>query len=156
MPDPSGPVFFDSSGKRSVLVSTIKATAYFLAAFLITFLLVNVIVAPTLPALKLSDSPSQFGPAFRPFEKAEAAEPPVEWRRHRSATPLAAGGGKRYAFFANWDDKSFSSLKQHYEDIDVLMPTWLHLDGSMGGIHSRRSGQRGNGPGLDLRHVGEF
>jgi len=33
----------------------------------------------------------------------------------------------RYGFFVNWDENSFSSLREHARDLDVLLPLWLHL-----------------------------
>ena len=130
----SKPVFFDSSGWRSSLLSAVKASSYGLVSFLLTFLLISIIVAPTLPALKLSNDDREIQPAVGVFERAEAAEPRIQLARERLAPAVGSSttAGKRYAFFVNWDDNSFSSLKRHHQDLDVLMPLWLHLDGSSG------------------------
>jgi peptidoglycan/xylan/chitin deacetylase (PgdA/CDA1 family)/spore germination protein YaaH len=45
-----------------------------------------------------------------------------------SARPL------RYAFFANWDDQSVAVLRKHVQQIDVLVPLWIHLASSDGDI----------------------
>jgi cellulose synthase/poly-beta-1,6-N-acetylglucosamine synthase-like glycosyltransferase/spore germination protein YaaH/peptidoglycan/xylan/chitin deacetylase (PgdA/CDA1 family) len=37
-------------------------------------------------------------------------------------------------FFVNWDDSSFSSLKQNVNHIDKLIPEWLHLTDAKGTI----------------------
>jgi cellulose synthase/poly-beta-1,6-N-acetylglucosamine synthase-like glycosyltransferase/peptidoglycan/xylan/chitin deacetylase (PgdA/CDA1 family)/spore germination protein YaaH len=37
--------------------------------------------------------------------------------------PLSIG------FYANWDDRSFTSLKAHLADLDWVMPTWLTIRG---------------------------
>jgi peptidoglycan-N-acetylglucosamine deacetylase len=37
---------------------------------------------------------------------------------------------KRMAFFVNWDEKSFLSLQKNIQNIDVLIPEWLHLGDS--------------------------
>ncbi|MEI6650387.1 MAG: glycosyltransferase [Candidatus Moraniibacteriota bacterium] len=34
---------------------------------------------------------------------------------------------KRWGFFVNWDDNSFSSLRANIGSLDGLMPEWLHL-----------------------------
>jgi spore germination protein YaaH len=47
------------------------------------------------------------------------------------ATPAANGV---MGFYVNWDENSFSSLKQHINNIDKLIPEWLHLADSNGGI----------------------
>ena len=51
-------------------------------------------------------------------------------RRRRSpgrVAPPAPRATELYAFFVNWDDTSFTSLKQNIGRIDVLVPEWLHL-----------------------------
>ncbi len=37
-------------------------------------------------------------------------------------------------FFVNWDDNSFTSLKQNINNIDKLIPEWLHLTDASGTI----------------------
>jgi peptidoglycan-N-acetylglucosamine deacetylase len=53
-------------------------------------------------------------------EKARAVKPgPI--------APPAPHPTELYAFFVNWDDTSFTSLKKNIGSIDVLVPEWLHL-----------------------------
>jgi cellulose synthase/poly-beta-1,6-N-acetylglucosamine synthase-like glycosyltransferase/peptidoglycan/xylan/chitin deacetylase (PgdA/CDA1 family)/spore germination protein YaaH len=43
-----------------------------------------------------------------------------------SGKPLAVG------FYVNWDDSSYSSLKQHLGALDWVVPEWIRLSGDMG------------------------
>jgi peptidoglycan-N-acetylglucosamine deacetylase len=76
---------------------------------------------------------NKFSVAIDPIQSAKAAEPAINWTRARGAAS-AAQTAVRYAYFVNWDDNSFASLKQHYRDIDVVMPLWLHLKDAAGGL----------------------
>ena len=38
------------------------------------------------------------------------------------------------AYYVNWDENSLASLKQNINNIDVLIPEWLHIKDSQGGI----------------------
>src|SRR5205085_2987296 len=49
------------------------------------------------------------------------------------------GEGMRAAFYVEWDAGSFSSLKEYYQQIDVVFPEWLHVleaDGKIQGVTS--------------------
>jgi cellulose synthase/poly-beta-1,6-N-acetylglucosamine synthase-like glycosyltransferase/peptidoglycan/xylan/chitin deacetylase (PgdA/CDA1 family)/spore germination protein YaaH len=43
---------------------------------------------------------------------------------------------KRWGFFVNWDDNSFSSLKKNINSLDGIMPEWLHLVSASGTVVS--------------------
>ena len=56
--------------------------------------------------------------------------------RAPSDIPLNSGEGLRAAFYVEWDPSSYSSLKQHIKQIDLLFPEWLHVvtpDGNITG-----------------------
>jgi cellulose synthase/poly-beta-1,6-N-acetylglucosamine synthase-like glycosyltransferase/peptidoglycan/xylan/chitin deacetylase (PgdA/CDA1 family)/spore germination protein YaaH len=44
----------------------------------------------------------------------------------------ARGPSEFIGYYVNWDDASFTSLKQNLAYIDTLMPEWLHLAGADG------------------------
>jgi cellulose synthase/poly-beta-1,6-N-acetylglucosamine synthase-like glycosyltransferase/spore germination protein YaaH/peptidoglycan/xylan/chitin deacetylase (PgdA/CDA1 family) len=48
--------------------------------------------------------------------------------------PAATGNTQVIGFFVNWDDNSFTSLKQNINHLDKLIPEWLHLAGPSGSI----------------------
>jgi cellulose synthase/poly-beta-1,6-N-acetylglucosamine synthase-like glycosyltransferase/peptidoglycan/xylan/chitin deacetylase (PgdA/CDA1 family)/spore germination protein YaaH len=47
--------------------------------------------------------------------------------RKPSDIPLNSGEGLRAAYYVEWDPSSYSSLKQHIKQIDLLFPEWLHV-----------------------------
>ena len=47
---------------------------------------------------------------------------------------LNSGEGLRAAYYVEWDPSSYSSLKQHIKQIDLLFPEWLHVVGTDGDI----------------------
>jgi cellulose synthase/poly-beta-1,6-N-acetylglucosamine synthase-like glycosyltransferase/peptidoglycan/xylan/chitin deacetylase (PgdA/CDA1 family)/spore germination protein YaaH len=48
--------------------------------------------------------------------------------RRPSDIPLNTGEGLRAAFYVQDDSGSFSSLKEHIHQIDILFPQWLHVN----------------------------
>jgi cellulose synthase/poly-beta-1,6-N-acetylglucosamine synthase-like glycosyltransferase/peptidoglycan/xylan/chitin deacetylase (PgdA/CDA1 family)/spore germination protein YaaH len=53
-----------------------------------------------------------------------------------SDVPLNEGEGLRAAYYVEWDPASYSSLKQHIKQIDLLFPEWLHLVDTDGTINA--------------------
>ncbi len=47
--------------------------------------------------------------------------------RKPSDVPLNEDEGLRAAYYVEWDPASYSSLKQHVKQIDLLFPEWLHV-----------------------------
>jgi cellulose synthase/poly-beta-1,6-N-acetylglucosamine synthase-like glycosyltransferase/peptidoglycan/xylan/chitin deacetylase (PgdA/CDA1 family)/spore germination protein YaaH len=47
--------------------------------------------------------------------------------RKASEIPLNSDEGLRAAFYVEWDPASYSSLKQHVKQIDILFCDWLHV-----------------------------
>jgi spore germination protein YaaH len=52
--------------------------------------------------------------------------------RKPSEIPLNSGEGLRAAFYVQDDEASYSSLKEHVHQIDMLFPQWLHVDSPSG------------------------
>jgi cellulose synthase/poly-beta-1,6-N-acetylglucosamine synthase-like glycosyltransferase/peptidoglycan/xylan/chitin deacetylase (PgdA/CDA1 family)/spore germination protein YaaH len=53
-----------------------------------------------------------------------------------SDVPLNSGEGLRAAYYVDDDPASYSSLKQHIRQIDLLFPEWLHVVSPDGGLTS--------------------
>jgi cellulose synthase/poly-beta-1,6-N-acetylglucosamine synthase-like glycosyltransferase/peptidoglycan/xylan/chitin deacetylase (PgdA/CDA1 family)/spore germination protein YaaH len=51
-----------------------------------------------------------------------------------SDVTLNTGEGLRAAYYVEWDAASYSSLKQHLKQIDLLFPEWLHVISPDGGL----------------------
>ncbi len=48
-------------------------------------------------------------------------------RSEPSDVRLNESEGLRAAYYVEWDPASYSSLKQHIRQIDLLFPEWLHV-----------------------------
>ncbi|MDE1177406.1 MAG: glycosyltransferase [Edaphobacter sp.] len=53
-----------------------------------------------------------------------------------SDVPLNSGEGLRAAYYVEDDPASFSSLRQHISQIDILFPEWLHVVSAEGNLMS--------------------
>ena len=72
---------------------------------------------------------------------AEANAAAARLAGHPAPTP--AHRTELTGFFVNWDDTSFTSLKENVQSLDRLMPEWLHLtDGPARSIPISRPGSR--------------
>jgi peptidoglycan-N-acetylglucosamine deacetylase len=54
--------------------------------------------------------------------------------RHPSEIPLNSGEGLRAAYYVQDDAASYSSLKQHVHQIDLLFAQWLHVSAPSGNL----------------------
>lgn len=124
------PVFSDPSGWRALIVRIIFTSTYAFLVFLCGFLGFNVIEDPAFLPLQLPSGRENLAAAR---DYVGATEPSIDWSRIRT-TSNSAGAAKRYAFLVDWDENSFTSLKEHSRDLDVVMPLWLHLKGATGDI----------------------
>jgi cellulose synthase/poly-beta-1,6-N-acetylglucosamine synthase-like glycosyltransferase/peptidoglycan/xylan/chitin deacetylase (PgdA/CDA1 family)/spore germination protein YaaH len=139
------PVFYDPRRRRW---RRVKRTIQLIGAVLsIIFgaLIASVLINPVLPALGLKPartlpesrhlSPPQPKPIPNQHERrlqqakrklsdyVTSVQPPATSR----PTPLPRGNSEMIGFYVNWDDTSFTSLKQNLTRLDKLIPEWLHL-----------------------------
>ena len=80
--------------------------------------------------------PDQSAPAAhaknqRPARRKTARKP--------SEIPLNTGEGLRAAYYVQDDAASYSSLKEHIHQIDMLFPQWLHVDSPDGTLMTMSS-----------------
>ena len=123
-------VFQDTGGRRW---RTLRAIALLLAGaagLLLAVLGVSVVLRPQLPALGLLGSaPVQEKRAFMERVRTVSglnglATLPLPTAHAASGTPEVTG------FYVNWDDNSFSSLRQHLGNLTELDAEWLHFTAS--------------------------
>jgi cellulose synthase/poly-beta-1,6-N-acetylglucosamine synthase-like glycosyltransferase/peptidoglycan/xylan/chitin deacetylase (PgdA/CDA1 family)/spore germination protein YaaH len=151
----SKPVFFDPSGRRASRVAGIFGAFLVLAlfvgvAFFVSLFLVSppdaVSLGPTKSHLHQRDNAKLVDPALlRPAARL-AADVRTRQRNQRLAhhyrsihqppernpTVFAPSDPNRpmsVAFYVNWDDSSFPSLKRALPQLDGVIPTWLQLEG---------------------------
>ncbi|WP_407540287.1 glycosyltransferase [Deinococcus radiomollis] len=133
-PTPQHFVFHDPGGRRW---RTLRAALLLVAAcvgLLLAVLGVSVALRPRLPALALLGvAPLQERRSFmervRPVlapQKAVTQESAVQAPLLPSAHAVS-GTPEVTGFYVNWDDNSFSSLKQHLPGLSELDAEWLHF-----------------------------
>jgi cellulose synthase/poly-beta-1,6-N-acetylglucosamine synthase-like glycosyltransferase/spore germination protein YaaH/peptidoglycan/xylan/chitin deacetylase (PgdA/CDA1 family) len=127
-------IFHDPTGRRARranfgLGMVIAAAALVVAAFFATLAF-----APMLPSLALKDP--QVLQALH-VETAHRLKRSLEWRRVPRPGKIAAGGRAQplsIGFYVTWDQDSRTSLRRHVNQLDVVSPQWVLLDGSLGRV----------------------
>src|SRR5690348_7510611 len=125
------PVFFDPSSRRWQHVLRVTAVLTTIALVLMGSLAIAVLTDPGLPKLSLEVAKDYGRRASAPrytvaarearFQQARKA---LEEHLKTSLPPLPAtphGKFERIAFFVNWDDNSWVSLKRNVGQIDTLV-----------------------------------
>ena len=131
-------IFLDPDRKRWKRLRRIFDVAAVLSTLVLVTFIISVYRRQTLPELLL---PSQ----KRNYKALKENQSPLKTkgarpaRRHSqrkpSEIPLNTDEGIRAAFYVD-DEPSYSSLKQHIHQIDMLFPDWLHVispDGKLKG-----------------------
>jgi peptidoglycan-N-acetylglucosamine deacetylase len=138
---PSYPIFYDPRQRRGLQFRRIAIFLTVGLLALLSILTICIFTNPVLPKLNLgvedrgslvSVKPKiQTGDRFRKTEtisSTNAPLPPTTPTQIAAELPAsAAKASKAIGFFVNWDDKSFTALKEHISQIDKLIPEWLHL-----------------------------
>ncbi len=127
-------VFHDPTGRRAKQANLGVGLLVALAALVVAGFFATLAFAPRLPALSLSD-PRSLQALHN--NNAHRFRRPADWRRIPSPGKLAQGGPKRplaVGFYVTWDEDSRVSLKRHVNDIDVVCPQWVLLDGTVGRV----------------------
>lgn len=157
------PVFFDPGQKRWPRFRRGLFAAAFLFTVLAGVLILSVLINPVLPALDLPSAALLPHAVHLAPPRAEPVLPAsprtlrqakqrleIERRRARPSVqpprPVAGPGGRPLtaAFFVNWDDSSFNSLKENLGNLDLVLPEWLHLassDGTLADDNAAREAQ---------------
>ena len=131
-------IFYDPQRKRWKRLRRIFDVLALFGFVLVTIFLVGLLRMKPLPELLLETQKRN----FRALANQSTLKPGQKLHRsaHRktdlkpSDVPLNSGEGLRAAYYVDWDAASYSSLKQHIRQIDLLFPEWLHVvtpDGSL-------------------------
>ena len=124
-------VFFDPQRKRWKRLRLMQNVLALLGLILATIFVVGLMRMKPLPELTLDKQKRNYRTLSTPV-LLKAGQ-----KLHRSAhrktdlkpsdVPLNSGEGLRAAYYVEWDAASYSSLKQHITQIDLLFPEWLHV-----------------------------
>jgi cellulose synthase/poly-beta-1,6-N-acetylglucosamine synthase-like glycosyltransferase/peptidoglycan/xylan/chitin deacetylase (PgdA/CDA1 family)/spore germination protein YaaH len=132
------PVFYDPQRKRWKRLRRIFDVCAAVGLFLGIVFIVGLVSMKPLPAIILAPMTRNYRalstppkPAVKPGVKAQRSA-----HRKTSLKPseitLNSGEGLRAAYYVDWDPASYSSLKEHIKQIDLLFPDWLHVVSSDG------------------------
>ncbi len=125
-------IFYDPQRKRWKRLRRIFDVLALLGLVLGTVFLVGLLRMKPLPELLLQTQKRN----YRPLANQPTTLKPGQ-KLHRSAhrktdlkpsdVPLNSGEGLRAAYYVEDDPASYSSLKQHISQIDLLFPEWVHV-----------------------------
>jgi cellulose synthase/poly-beta-1,6-N-acetylglucosamine synthase-like glycosyltransferase/peptidoglycan/xylan/chitin deacetylase (PgdA/CDA1 family)/spore germination protein YaaH len=132
-PEPFRPVFFDSTGRRRLIVSAVTWAGGTLLGVLTACLIVTSLFGPALPGFARLSVPRELS-SQRLSAPASKDEPAYGASQLRAAAIDGARTAQRYAYLVNWDDNSFSSLRRNARALDYLIVEWLHLEGAAGDL----------------------
>ena len=131
-------IFYDPERKRwkrlrRVLDLTAVASTILLVAFFL-----GVIHREQLPDLLLPQQKRNYK-TVKGRQSAESRRAALRAARRRtnlraSEVPLNAGEGLRATFYTDDNPASYSSLKQHIHQIDMLFPVWLNINDASGNL----------------------
>jgi cellulose synthase/poly-beta-1,6-N-acetylglucosamine synthase-like glycosyltransferase/spore germination protein YaaH/peptidoglycan/xylan/chitin deacetylase (PgdA/CDA1 family) len=132
---PDRQIFFDPERKRWKRLRRILDITAVVSTMVVAGFIFNVLRGQHLPELLLplprhnyralpDASLLRSGKNPRPARRRTARKP--------SEIPLNTGEGLRAAYYVQDDAASYSSLKEHVHQIDMLFPQWLHVDSPQG------------------------
>ena len=140
---PDRQIFFDPHRKRWKRLRRILDVAAVFSTLVVAGFIFNVLRSQRLPELLLPIPRHNYRalPDDRSILLRAKSQPPARRKTNRkpSEIPLNTGEGLRAAYYVQDDAASYSSLKEHVRQIDLLFPQWLHVD-SPGGTLMMMSG----------------
>ena len=133
------PVFYDPQRKRWKRLRRILDGVAIVSTVVLVLFSLGVLRRQTLPELLLPTDKRN----FRALKESHASDLKLHGARSArrksyrkpSDIPLNTDEGVRAAFYVN-DEASYSSLKQHVHQIDLLFPDWLHVTSGDGRLQA--------------------
>ena len=133
---PNRQIFFDPERKRWKRLRRVIDTAAVLTTLVVAGFIFNVLRNQHLPELLLPNTKHNYRalPERSVLLHSAKNQRPVRRKTTRkpSEIPLNSGEGLRAAYYVQDDAASYSSLKEHVHQIDMLFPQWLYVDWSSG------------------------
>ncbi len=127
------PVFYDPQRKRWKRLRRIFDVLALFGLIVGTIFIVGLLSMKPLPELILaSQSRNYRALTYRPKPVVKPSQKLLRNAHRKTSRPpsdvtLNSGEGLRAAFYVDWDAASYSSLKEHIKQIDLLFPEWLHV-----------------------------
>ena len=128
---PDRQIFYDPERKRWKRLRRIIDIGAVLTTLVIIGFVFNVVRNQALPELLLPAQKHNYRalPDRQPLLRVRNVRPSRRKSdRKPSDIPFNSGEGLRAAYYVQDDAASYSSLKEHVHQIDLLFPQWLHID----------------------------
>ena len=126
-------VFHDPTGRRARRANFGVGILVSLAALVVAAFFATLAFAPRLPTLEMKDP--RVLQALHDTNSHRAIRP-AAWRKVPKRPKAAATGGPArplsVGFYVSWDESSRVSLAKHIDQLDVVSPQWIGLNGSSG------------------------
>ncbi len=125
-------VFFDPQRKRWKRLRRIFDILAVAGVVVGAIFTVSLLKMTPLPELLLATTPKHYSPLPVETQPARGGQKPrPSAHRKTNLKPsdiiLNSGEGLRAAYYVDDDEASYSSLRQHIRQIDLLFPWWLHV-----------------------------
>ena len=125
------PIFYDPGRKRWKRLRRIIDVVAVLSTIVLIAFGVNVLRREKLPELLLPVPKRNYRPLRDSSyaHRSKVNQLALRRKRHRrpSDIPFNSGEGLRAAYYVDDDPASFTSLKRHIRQIDLLFPDWMHV-----------------------------
>lgn len=124
------PIFYDPQRRRWKRLRVVFDALALCGLILCSIFLVGLLRMRPLPELLLSSQKRNYRTLANPQPSRNQK---LKRSAHRktdlkpSDVPLNSGEGLRAAYYVEDDPASYSSLRQHISQIDILFPEWLHI-----------------------------
>ena len=125
------PIFYDEKRRRWKRLRRILDVSAGISLILLVVFVIGVLRIRPLPELLLDSPKHNYRTLNQPpvpkdkATKARSAHRKTD--RKPSDVPLNADEGLRAAYYVDYDASSYSALRQHVQQIDLLFPEWLHV-----------------------------
>src|ERR1700742_99698 len=150
-------IFFDPQRKRWKRLRRVLDLSALLLTIVITVFIYNVYRNQRLPDLLLPQTKHNYK-ALKDTQSdtlraAKAHERQLRRKDTRKASdvPFNTGEGVRAAFYVEDDASSYSSLKEHVHQIDILFPQWLHVSEPDGRLMAMTRNNHSEYPVVDAK-----
>jgi cellulose synthase/poly-beta-1,6-N-acetylglucosamine synthase-like glycosyltransferase/spore germination protein YaaH/peptidoglycan/xylan/chitin deacetylase (PgdA/CDA1 family) len=139
----NGPVFFDPKGRRGVgLSSAVLLFTGFFGIVATVFIFSILAVAPFQPPKSSNANrllPGVPAGVQKPYpsiarKRIELQAEIDRVRKSRKVAPIRSADHVVAAFYAPWEETSFSSFQKNVANLTHVMPDWLHISDDGGGL----------------------
>ncbi|MBE7180591.1 MAG: polysaccharide deacetylase, partial [Terriglobus roseus] len=131
MANSTKPIFYDEQRRRWKRLRRVLDVAAAFGLICLVIFVIGVLRIRPLPELMLQQPKHKYRTLTTPpvladkNKRARSAHRRTD--RKASDIPLNSDEGLRAAYYVDEDAASYSSLRQHVQQIDLLFPTWLRV-----------------------------